>query len=71
MSPECLQFLNMDAMLDDHAFVKGNYTWRTRAGHASECIQCGSCEDMCPQHIDIPDIMNRVAERLSQPMFPR
>ena len=62
MIPECLQFLNMDAMLDDHDFVKGNYTWRTRAGHASECIQCGACEDMCPQHIDIIDQLQRAVE---------
>lgn len=60
--PECLQFLNMDAMMDDHDFVKGNYTWRTRAGRASTCIQCGSCEDMCPQHIDIIDQLQRCVE---------
>ena len=35
------------------------------------CVGCGACAAICPQHIDIPDIMNRVAERLSQPMFPR
>ena len=60
--PECLQLLNMDAMIDDHDFVKHNYSWRTRAGHASECIQCGSCEDMCPQHIDIIDQLQRAVE---------
>ena len=60
--PECLQLLNMDAMMDDREFVKHNYTWRTRAGHASECIQCGSCEAMCPQHIDIIDQLQRCVE---------
>jgi ferredoxin len=60
--PECLQLLNMDAMMDDRDFVKHNYTWRTRAGHASECIQCGSCEAMCPQHIDIIDQLQRCVE---------
>lgn len=61
--PECLQLLNMDLMMDDHAFVKNNYMWRTRAGHASECIQCGTCEDMCPQHIDIIDQLQRCVDR--------
>ena len=60
--PECLQLLNMDIMLDNHDFVKSNYTWRTRAGHASECIQCGSCEAMCPQHIDIIDQLQRCVD---------
>ena len=60
--PECMQLLNMDAMMEDRAFVKQNYSWRTRAGHASECIQCGSCEAMCPQHIDIIDQLQRATE---------
>ena len=37
--------------------VKGNYDFRLRMspkkGKASDCIQCGACENQCPQHIGI------------------
>ena len=36
----------------DHG--KNWYTFGTSEGHrAGDCIQCGSCEAACPQHIDI------------------
>jgi predicted aldo/keto reductase-like oxidoreductase len=34
------------------------------AGYASQCTQCGECLQRCPQHIDIPDCLQRVAEAL-------
>ena len=30
-------------------------------GKASECIQCGKCEKMCPQHLHIRELLNTVA----------
>ena len=39
------------------------YTNFKRAhGHASACIACGACTTDCPQHIDIPGFMKKVAE---------
>ena len=32
--------------------------------HASECVQCGQCEEVCPQHIAIREELVRVAETL-------
>ena len=34
------------------------------AGRASECLGCGLCEAACPQHIEIPGLMPKVAEVL-------
>ena len=30
-------------------------------GPASACIKCGACAALCPQHLDIPEIMERIA----------
>ena len=31
-------------------------------GKASECIQCGGCEDVCPQHLPIRELLEKVAD---------
>ncbi len=30
-------------------------------GRASECIQCGMCESVCPQHLEIRNLLQKVA----------
>ena len=30
--------------------------------NATECIGCGACAALCPQHIDIPSVMSELAE---------
>lgn len=36
----------------------------TGNGHskASECIKCGKCEKVCPQHLNIRELLTQVAE---------
>ncbi len=51
--PQIMELLNLEAMTGDHEFLKGLYSWQTADGRASSCIQCGLCEAMCPQRIDI------------------
>ncbi len=36
---------------------------------ASLCVQCGECREKCPQHIDIPVMLESVVEELEGPGF--
>jgi predicted aldo/keto reductase-like oxidoreductase len=36
-------------------------------GYASQCVQCGECLEKCPQKIDIPACLEKVAAELEGP----
>ena len=40
-----------------------NYNTVTADGHgkASDCIECGMCESVCPQHLEIRELLKKVA----------
>lgn len=35
-------------------------------GKASDCIKCGRCEGICPQHLNIRELLETVAEEFEQ-----
>jgi len=35
-----------------------------KSGLASQCVQCGQCMEKCPQHIQIPDMLERVVAEM-------
>ena len=49
--PIAMNLLNLEKTCEDNEFVKGLYSWQAAEGPASKCIQCGTCEAMCPQSI--------------------
>lgn len=60
--PEALGLLNLEKMTENREFAKSQYAWQTRDGRASACIQCGACEDMCPQGINIIELLEDAAD---------
>ena len=60
--PVALNLLNLERTTEDREFAKGLYGWQTAEGPASKCIQCGSCEAMCPQSIGIIDHLAEAVE---------
>lgn len=34
--------------------------------HASDCVGCGACEERCPYHLPIRDMLKKVAERFGE-----
>ena len=37
-----------------------------RGAPASSCVACGECLAKCPQHLDIPDLLERVKETMGK-----
>ena len=58
------QAVNMLNIYGNMESASGSYTWNTE-GHgwnkASACIECGKCEEVCPQHIHIREELKKAA----------
>ena len=61
--------MNMHTLYKNLDFASNQLNWLV-AGHgkrpAIECIQCGKCEEACPQHIDIRDELEAAAALFGQ-----
>ena len=61
--PDMLRLLNRHTQFPDPgqaAYYARELTKET--GKASDCIGCGQCSDVCPQHLDIPALLSRATE---------
>ena len=44
-----------------------NYAKEAKHGLASDCIKCGACISQCPQHINIPEELEKVKDTFETP----
>jgi predicted aldo/keto reductase-like oxidoreductase len=72
--PLCFEEYNKLHMFGAPDEVKFRYAFRLsgeitdgRPGYASQCIQCGTCVEKCPQGIRVPDVLERVVAELEGP----
>ena len=66
--PDVFRVVNTMTMYNEdfrpRAFYNGLVN--TSSGRASDCIACGQCESVCPQHLPIIDLMKEAAEKLDR-----
>jgi predicted aldo/keto reductase-like oxidoreductase len=63
--PDVFRALNTIRVYGDTFRPKAFYREKTaKAGKASECVACGQCEGVCPQHLPIIELMREAVEKL-------
>lgn len=63
--PECFNRYNIAFMFDDVERAKATYPVFLKPGaRASACVQCGACEEKCPQNLPIREHLASVTELL-------
>ena len=62
--PKIMEMLNREMVFMDPIAAKFGYFWETQfGGKGSECIECGKCEETCPQQINIMELVKEAAAK--------
>lgn len=63
--PEIFASMNRNLIYGQLEQAKRDYAGRTDGrGKASDCVECGQCEGVCPQHLSVIDYLRQCAEAL-------
>ena len=67
--PDIFRAVNTMTLYNDEFRPKAFYNGLLSQGHgkASDCIACGQCESVCPQHLPIISLLKDASARLDQP----
>ena len=67
--PDVFRAVNTMTLYKDEFRPKAFYSGLLSQGHgkASDCIACGQCESVCPQHLPIISLLKDASARLDQP----
>ncbi len=61
--PEIFGFFNEYYMRDRDDSVKQRYNESMKPEHAPKsCVRCGKCEELCPQHLPIRDLLKAAGD---------
>jgi hypothetical protein len=62
--PGTFRAMNAIKVFGDEKMARGNYSFAVSltGGKASDCIACGQCEGVCPQHLPIIQLLGDCAE---------
>ncbi|MBR5688224.1 MAG: aldo/keto reductase [Prevotella sp.] len=64
--PEIFAVMNVYKMYGNLNEARNEYKWRPGGERASACVQCGQCEDACPQHLPIISLLEEVVQTLEE-----
>lgn len=60
--PDLFQCLNKVKLYGENQQASNGYKEHSEAGNpASECIHCGQCEEVCPQHLSVMEFLEEAA----------
>ena len=65
--PGAFEVMNLYTQFNNLPFAKDKYYWKTvgrSQSMASACLECGACEQVCPQHIHIREELKKIVEAL-------
>lgn len=61
--PTAIRFYNEWFLYEGNPKIKADYpNWLIKDRQPGDCIACKACEDHCPQHLPISEIMKKTAE---------
>lgn len=65
--PDLFSCMNAkNAFHDWNADYYYNMVHTARNGKASDCVKCGKCEGICPQHLPIRELLTKVAQEFEE-----
>lgn len=61
--PDLIATLNAKQVYDDWNSNISYQKYTSNNGKASDCIKCGKCEKICPQHLEIRNILETISKK--------